>query len=145
MDSGHSDGLDGMADSGFEFGPGELSFDADRVTEYAELSGDHNPIHLDQDYARAQGLAGPIVHGMLLLSGVCGIAQGWAGSNARLVSVSCRFHRPLLVGGRLMVYGRVIARSSTSIDIGIEAVSDADEKVLTRSQAAFRISSNGQP
>lgn len=35
------------------------------VERYAELSGDHNPIHLDENYAKKYGFSGKVVHGML--------------------------------------------------------------------------------
>ena len=37
----------------------------EQIDAYAEVSGDHNPIHIDPDAARAVGLDGTIAHGML--------------------------------------------------------------------------------
>ena len=38
------------------------------IDAYAEASGDHNPIHLDEYFARSVGLPGTIAHGLLTLS-----------------------------------------------------------------------------
>jgi acyl dehydratase len=46
--------------------------DEDMPRRYAEASGDHNPIHLDEDVARAVGLPGRINHGLGSLSLVAG-------------------------------------------------------------------------
>ena len=45
------------------------------VTLFAEVSGDHNPVHFDEDYARGTIFEGRITHSMLtaaLISGVIG-------------------------------------------------------------------------
>jgi 3-hydroxybutyryl-CoA dehydratase len=38
------------------------------VREFADFSGDYNPIHMDEDFCRGHGLETRIVHGMLILS-----------------------------------------------------------------------------
>lgn len=43
---------------------------ADAPRRYAEASGDHNPIHLDPDAARAAGLPAPILHGLYTMAQV---------------------------------------------------------------------------
>src|SRR5205807_10568076 len=59
----------------------------DQITAYAEASGDRNPIHLDEDFARQVGLPGVIAHGMLQM----GLLARVAGDPARLRRLSCRF------------------------------------------------------
>ena len=67
------------------------------VRRYAEVSGDHNPIHLDDDAARAAGFAGVIAHGMSVLALVCEAAiDRYAGGDpARIRSIGCRFSAPV--------------------------------------------------
>lgn len=43
---------------------------ADVARHYAEVSGDHNPIHLDPAAARAAGLPEPILHGLYTMAQV---------------------------------------------------------------------------
>jgi acyl dehydratase len=67
---------------------------------YADASGDHNPIHLDEEYARAAGLPGVIVHGLAVLAiAVRGVSSA-AGDRA-LTRVSARFTRPVAPGSVL--------------------------------------------
>ena len=40
----------------------------EQIRRYAQASGDHNPIHLDQAFARSAGLPGVIAHGMLTMA-----------------------------------------------------------------------------
>ncbi|TMD40312.1 MAG: acyl dehydratase, partial [Chloroflexi bacterium] len=40
-----------------------VTFSREQIAAYAEASGDHNPIHLDDGFARSVGLPGVIAHG----------------------------------------------------------------------------------
>jgi acyl dehydratase len=64
-----------------------VTFTREQVAAYAEASGDHNPIHLDDDFARSVGLPGVIAHGMLQM----GLAARVAGEPGRLRRITCRF------------------------------------------------------
>lgn len=44
------------------------AFTREQLKEYAEASGDHNPIHLDETFAKEAGFPSVIVHGMLSMS-----------------------------------------------------------------------------
>jgi acyl dehydratase len=69
----------------------------DSVRRYAEASGDDNPIHLDDDAARAAGFDGVIAHGMSLLAVVCEeVVDRHAGGDAGLIrEVGVRFSAPV--------------------------------------------------
>lgn len=43
-----------------------LVFSAEDVRDYAKLSGDCNPIHLDKEAAQAAGFPRPVVHGLFV-------------------------------------------------------------------------------
>lgn len=80
--------------------------DAAAVAAYAQASGDRNPIHLDAATARAAGLPGPIVHGMLVMGRFEGAIRGWL-PGARIRSLSTRFLKPLAVGEGIAIGGRL--------------------------------------
>lgn len=77
-----------------------LAVDDDAAARYAEASGDHNPIHLDPDAARAAGLPGVILHGMctLALATTAAVDALAGGDPARLRAVRARFSRPVSPG-----------------------------------------------
>jgi acyl dehydratase len=75
----------------------EYHLPADQPARYAAVSGDDNPIHLDDAAARAAGLAGRVVHGMAVLA----YAVRAAGSDVR--AVSCRFAGTLAPDSALRV------------------------------------------
>jgi acyl dehydratase len=75
----------------------------DMPPRYADASGDHNPIHLDESVARAVGLPGVINHGLGSLSLVAGglVAEIAGGDPARLSWLSVRFTDMVLPGSDL--------------------------------------------
>ena len=70
------------------------------IRRYAEASGDHNPIHLDADAARAAGFPGVIAHGMSVVALACEevIDRYAAGDATRIRGVGVRFSAPVLPG-----------------------------------------------
>jgi len=69
------------------------------VIEFASISGDNNPLHLDADYAAGTMFGERIAHGMLtasLISAV--IATRLPGNGTVYLSQSLRFRAPVLLG-----------------------------------------------
>ena len=65
--------------------------DSDQVKCYSEASLDFNPIHLDEDFAKAAGFEGRIAHGMLSM-GLASKALGdWGFSLDKLIRFSSKF------------------------------------------------------
>ncbi len=91
-----------------------VTFTREQITEYAEASGDRNPIHLDDDFARSVGLPGVIAHGMLQMGLLANLAVELAGGDpARLRRLSVRFAGmvepgdEVVFGGELREDGRL--------------------------------------
>jgi acyl dehydratase len=84
-----------------------LRFDLDDLRLYAAVSGDDNPIHLDVALARRAGLAGPPVHGMLLMSSFAPAIEAWR-ADWPLQKLSAKFLRPVLAGEGIEISGRVV-------------------------------------
>src|ERR1700730_13499805 len=80
----------------------------DQINAYAEASGDHNPIHVDADFARMVGLPGTIAHGLLDMGILTEAIARWAGGYDRVASIACRFSKPLLPGDTITCTGRVV-------------------------------------
>ena len=63
----------------------------DTTQKYAAASGDHNPIHLDDEFARSVGLPGRILHGLWTMAQVARAASGEGGPGSlRRLSVQFR-------------------------------------------------------
>jgi acyl dehydratase len=109
-----------------------------RIDAYAEASGDHNPIHLDPDFARAVGLPSTIAHGLLTLGAAAAEVEIWAQSSAWTSKVSCRFSAPLPSGQVVSGQPRVIESEATHSLIELDAENEAGERVLTRALLELR-------
>lgn len=76
---------------------------------YCGASGDHNPIHVDSDFARASGRPDVFVHGMLVMAYAGRMLTQWAPQRA-LRDFKVRFVQVTQVGDRLQCIGMVVAK-----------------------------------
>ena len=108
-------------------------FTKEQITAYAEASGDHNPIHIDDEFARSVGLPGVIAHGMLQM-GIAGtVAAEAAGGGDRLRRLVCRFSGMVVPGDRVTFS----AQPAGDFKLDIRAVNENGEAVLTKSSAEY--------
>ena len=63
----------------------------EQIRQYAEASGDRNPIHLDETFARSAGLPGVIAHGMLTMAFANQMVTDWLGDRSMLKRLQGRF------------------------------------------------------
>lgn len=105
----------------------EVRLDRARIRAYAEASGDHNPIHLDDAAARRYGLAGVVAHGMLSMAIVASLAEDWAAGDRRpLTALTARFLAPVLADERVVAL--CDARGDEEAALGLWSA-DGEEKV----------------
>lgn len=70
------------------------------LVKYAGASGDFNPIHWNQDFARNVGLPNVIAHGMFTMGAAVGLVTEWAGDAGAVVDYQTRFTKPVVVPNR---------------------------------------------
>ena len=111
----------------------EVTFTKEQIAAYAEASGDHNPIHLDDDFARTVGLPGIIAHGMLQMGLMATVAAEAAGGPDRLRRLYCRFAGMVLPGDAVTFTAEPLAPGK----LELKTVNQRDEPVLTKSVAEY--------
>ena len=84
----------GSVEVGDEMTPYSRTVTQAQINAYADASGDHNPIHVNEEFARTVGLPGTIAHGLLDMAILAEAVARWAGGYERVASVACRFLRP---------------------------------------------------
>lgn len=67
------------------------------LVAYAVASGDHNPIHQDEEVARAVGLPGVIAHGMFTLALAARFVDESLGEPGRILTIGAKFAKPVVV------------------------------------------------
>ncbi|WP_340537014.1 MaoC/PaaZ C-terminal domain-containing protein [Nocardioides sp. GXZ039] len=120
--------------------PAELPARTYRVTRddlvaYAAASGDHNPIHQDEEIAVAVGLPGVIAHGMYTLALAARYVDEFVGEPGRIASIGAKFTKPVVVPaeGTEVTFSGVAAENGT---ITVTAKCD-DVSVLGRCQVTL--------
>jgi acyl dehydratase len=82
---------------------------ADDVRAYAEAGGDRNPLHVDDEAARAAGFPGVIAHGMFTMGHLSACIARWAGGPERIRRITAQFRAPVFMGEEIVAGGRVKA------------------------------------
>ena len=109
------------------------------IQAFADVSGDYNPIHLDDAYARTTTFGERIAHGMLSASFISNvIANKLPGAGAIYLGQSLRFRRPVKVGdlvvARVTVKGLDEGRGHVTLhtvcEVGGKTVIDGEAVVI---------------
>jgi acyl dehydratase len=105
-----------------------------QLTRYAGASGDFNPIHQDDEFARAAGMGGVFAHGMLTMGFVAQALTDWAGAGT-VRRLGVRFTGLVRLKDTVTCRGRVLAKSSKDdvhlVDLEVWAENQRGEKVVT--------------
>jgi len=114
----------------------DFSVTPQQMLQFAEISGDFNPLHTDDAFARAKGFDGVVVYGALMIAKVSQlIGMRLPGRNSVWASVSLDFRKPLYVGQAAQVEGIVTAVSASTGMIELKLTVRAEGKVLAKGSA----------
>ncbi|MEA5050594.1 MAG: MaoC family dehydratase [Oscillospiraceae bacterium] len=81
---------------------------AEMLERFRELSGDVNPLHCDEEFARSRGYKGRVAYGMLAASLYSTLAGVYLpGRDCLLHEVDVKFKKPVFIGDTLTVTGVV--------------------------------------
>ena len=78
-----------------------------QLAQYAGASGDLNPLHLDDDFAKKVGLDGAIAHGMLIMGFLGEYVMKIAAQQAKVVNLKMRFGQMTFPGDEIECSGVV--------------------------------------
>ncbi|NEA24745.1 MaoC family dehydratase [Actinomadura bangladeshensis] len=117
--------------------------DRANLVMYAGASGDFNPIHWRESFAKAVGLPDVIAHGMYTMAQGGRFVTDWAGDPGAVVDYGVRFSSPVVVpdegGASLEISGKVEEKlDDNKVVVALTARSN-DQKVLTRARAVVKL------
>jgi acyl dehydratase len=92
------------------------------VNDFAKISGDFSPIHMDEEYAKSTTFKKRVVHGMLLASFLSRIDGMYLpGKHALYFSQEMEFRNPCFIGDKLTIESIVIDKSISTKILKIES------------------------
>jgi acyl dehydratase len=111
------------------------------LKQYADASGDQNPIHQNEEFALSVGLPNVIAHGMLTMALVGKYVSDFAGGSVNVLEYGARFTKPVIVPAGekvdLTVSATVTDVSDGKISLSLSATS-AGVKVLGMAKAVVK-------
>lgn len=105
----------------------------EKMKMFYELSGDNNPLHMDEVYAQSLGYSGRVVNGMLTASLISKLGGEYLpGKFCLIQEVDAKFARPVFIGDSLIVIGEVV-RIETElryVEVKVTITNQNGQKVL---------------
>ena len=111
-----------------------LTPDRHATVRYAGASGDFNPIHIDEEFARGVGLPGRILHGLWTMAQVARAQTDAAGGPEHLKRLSVQFRGMGLPEQEIVISGTV--REVDDARALIDTVAEQDGKQIIRNAEA---------
>jgi acyl dehydratase len=104
------------------------------TVRYAGASGDFNPIHIDEEFAKSVGLPGRILHGLWTMAQVARAHTDAAGGPDKLTSLSVQFRGMGRMGEEVVVTGTVREAADGTATVDSEA-EQSGQRIIRRGVA----------
>lgn len=139
-------------EKGQVIGSKTISVNRGDLVRYAGASGDFNPIHWNERFAKEVELDSVIAHGMFTMGSAVDVVSEWVGNPAAVIDYQTRFTKPVVVqdpagtnptdqpGTEILVEGKVGALDAEARTARIDLTVSVDgTKVLMKSQAVVQL------
>ncbi len=114
------------------------------VVKFAEISGDHNPVHLDEAFARTTRFGGRIVHGMLSASFLSTtIASRLPGPGTIYLTQNLVFRAPVRIGDRVEAQVTVVDIIREKARVLLKTVCRVGDTVVIDGDALVMVPARG--
>lgn len=130
-------------DVGTELPTQRFPVERQTLVRYAGASGDFNPLHWHEPFAKSVGLPNVIAHGMLTMALAGRAVSDWAGDPGRVVDYGVRFTRPVVVPDDEGTTVEVTGKIAEKLDDGLVRVdvtaTSGGQTVLAKARALVRL------
>ena len=105
------------------------------VKAYADASGDQNPLHQDDDFARSVGFPGIIAHGMFTMAHLATALTRWASDSAAVKRIKVQFRAVVYMDETIEAGGTISAldpgtkRATVDVWVRLERAGEAEEPI----------------
>ena len=110
----------------------QITITESMVNNFANISGDFSPIHIDEEYAKSTSFGKRVAHGMLLASFLSRVDGMYLpGKHALYFSQNLEFHNPCFINDKIKISSIVIDKSESTKIIKIESkITNQNDKLL---------------
>ena len=109
---------------------------------FAEVSGDRNPLHMDEEFAKQTPFGQRIAHGALTASYISGIlGNDLPGPGSIFVGLNMRFRRPVLIGSLVIVKVEVTEMRERGNRVTLKVSCNVDGKAAISGEAMVMVPS----
>jgi 3-hydroxybutyryl-CoA dehydratase len=110
------------------------------VIDFARVSGDHNPLHMDEEYAKTTVFGGRIAHGALSASYISAVlGNDLPGPGAVFLELNLKFVRPVRIGNTVVSTAEVIEMIERGNRVRLAVKGEVDGKVVMRGEALVMV------
>ncbi|GAA5079141.1 acyl dehydratase [Thermocatellispora tengchongensis] len=129
---------------GQQIEPAEYNVRRVDLVMYAGASGDYNPIHWNERFAKTVGLPDVIAHGMYTMAQGGRYVTDWAGDPGAVVDYGVRFSSMVVVpdddqGATIRVSGVVEQKLDDNKVVVVLTAKSGDSRVLSKARAVVRL------
>lgn len=115
------------------------------VIDFARVSGDYNPLHMDEDYAKQTQFNGRIAHGALTASYISAVlGNDLPGPGAVFLELNLKFVRPVRIGNTVTSTAEVLEMIERGCRVKLGVKGEVDGKMVMRGEAIVMVPS-GKP
>jgi acyl dehydratase len=119
-----------------------MTFTPAHVKTYAELTGDHNPLHFDEAYAAKTPFGRLVVHGGLT-TGILNalVAEDLPGPGTVFMTMDLQFTKPVFIGDTITATAEVLELHATKpvCTLAVKIVRQDGEVVVTGTTRCYRM------
>ncbi len=120
----------------------ERTITEDDIEKFAEVSGDYNPVHMNEEYAKQTMFQGRIAHGMLSASFISTvIASKLPGPGSIYLKQDLVFRKPVRIGDKITAKVEVISKNIEKKRITLSTIcSNKDNQIVIDGEAIVMLS-----
>lgn len=112
------------------------------VIDFARVSGDYNPLHMDEEYAKTTQFNGRIAHGALTASYISAVlGNDLPGPGAVFLELNLKFVRPVRIGNTVVSTAEVLEMVERGCRVKLGVKGEVDGKIVMRGEATVMVPS----